>query len=278
VAAAAFPGAARDAARGEPVSEPRERSVTAGGLRARVWEKGEGEPVAFLGGLRGLPRWPEVLDRLAERRRVVAPSLPGFPGGVGHERLDSLADWVTATLDLIDAAGLEGADWVGASLGATLALEAAAFSRASVRRLAVIAPFGLFDEREPVADPWAVRHSQLAALLSAEPERLEAFLACPEDGDEVEWQIMLTRASEAAARLLWPIPDLGTLRRLHRVRAPTLLLWGSGDRLIPASYAKRFAEGIAGWVEIRSLDGAGHMAEIDRPDAVADAILAFLER
>ena len=278
MAAAASRGATRRAARAGPVTGLRERSVTVGGLRCRVWEKGEGAPLGFLGGLRGLPRWPEVLDRLAERRRVVAPSLPGLPGGRGHEQLDSLIDWVTATLDLIEASDLEGADWVGASLGATLALEAAALSRASVRRLALIAPFGLFDEREPVADPWAVRLSQLPALLSAEPERLEAFLACPEGGDEVEWQIALTRASEAAARLLWPIPDLGTLRRLHRVRAPTLLLWGSGDRLIPASYAKRFAEGIAGWVEIRSLDGAGHMAEIDRPDAVAEAILAFLER
>jgi pimeloyl-ACP methyl ester carboxylesterase len=260
------------------VSPPAERHVLVNGRRCRVWEQGEGEPLGFLGGLRGLPRWPEVLDRLAARRRVIAPSLPGFPGCGGLERLDGLADWVIATLDLLDASGLEGADLFGASLGATLAAEAAAFSRASVGRLALLAPFGLFDEREPVADPWAVRHSQLPALLSAEPARLEAFLTCPPDADAVEWEIAQTRASEAAARLLWPIPDLGSLRRLHRIQAPTLLLWGAQDRLIPASYAKRFAEGIAGWVEIRSLEGAGHMAEIDRPDAVADAVLAFLER
>ncbi len=278
MAAAAPVGPALGAARAGAVSGPRERSVTAGGLRCRVWEKGDGPPLGFLGGLRGLPRWPELLDRLAERRRVIAPSLPGFPGCGGHDGLDVLADWVTASLDALDASGLEGADLVGASVGASLAAEVAAFSRASVRRLVLIAPFGLFDAREPVADLWAVRLSQLPALLSAEPERLAAFLACPEGEDAVEWEIAQTRASEAAARLLWPIPDLGTLRRLHRIRAPTLLLWGSEDRVIPASYAKRFAEGIAGWVEIKSIDGAGHMAEIDRPAAVADAILGFLER
>ncbi len=260
------------------MSAPEERIVTVGGLRCRVWEKGAGAPLGFLGGLRGLPRWPEFLDHLAERRRVIAPSLPGFPGGEGLDRLDGLADWVTATLDVLDASGLEGADLVGASVGATLAAEVAAFSRASVRRLVLVAPFGLFDAGEPVADLWAVRLSKLPSLLSAQPEKLEAFLARPEGEDEVEWQIVLTRASEATARLLWPIPDLGLARRLHRIQCPTLLVWGAEDRVIPASYAKRFAEGIAGWVEVKSIDGAGHVAEIDRPDAVAEATLRFLDR
>ena len=260
------------------MSAPRERSVVAGGLRTRVWEKGEGAPLGFLGGLRGLPRWPEFLDLLARRRRVIAPSLPGFPGGEGLEELDGIADWVTATLDVLDASGLAGADLVGASVGATLAAEAAAFSRASVGRLALIAPFGLFDAAEPVADLWGVRLSQLPALLSTEPERLAGFLERPDGEDEVEWQILLTRASEAGARLLWPIPDLGLARRLHRIQAPTLLVWGAEDRVIPASYAKRFAAGIGGWVEVKSIEGAGHLAEIDRPEAVAEAVLRFLDR
>lgn len=258
------------------MSAPRERMVDAGGVRCRVWEKGEGPPLGFLGGLRGLPRWPEVLDRLAARRRVIAPSLPGFPGGAPHDGLDDLADWVTATLDLLEASGLAGADLVGASLGGTLAAETAAFSRASVGRLALVAPLGLFDEAEPVADIWATRPSELPSLLSARPERLEAFLARPDGADEVDWQILLTRASEAAARLLWPIPDRGLARRLHRIQSPCLLVWGAQDRVLPASYSKRFADGIAGWVEIKSIDGAGHMAEIDRPEAVADAVLRFL--
>jgi pimeloyl-ACP methyl ester carboxylesterase len=260
------------------MSAPEERSVAVGGLRCRVWEKGSGAPLGFLGGLRGLPRWPEFLDRLAGRRRVIAPSLPGFPGGEGLEGLDGLADWVTAGLDLLDASGLDGADLIGASVGGLLAAELAAFSRASVGRLVLVAPLGLFDAGEPVADLWAVRLSELPTLLSARPEELEAFLARPDGEDEVEWQIALTRASEAAARLLWPIPDLGLVRRLHRIRCPTLLIWGAADRVVPASYAKRFADGIGGWVEVKSIEGAGHMAEIDRPEAVAAAALAFLDR
>src|SRR5262249_12227341 len=105
-----------------------EGSVEVNGFPCRVWAKGRGEPVGFPAGLGGLPRWTPFLDRLAERRRVIAPSLPGFPGALGVERLDDLLDWIAATLELLDGAGLAGADLIGASLGGMLAAEVAALS------------------------------------------------------------------------------------------------------------------------------------------------------
>jgi pimeloyl-ACP methyl ester carboxylesterase len=257
------------------VSDPTERSILVGDEQWRLWEKGEGEPLIFLGGLRGLPRWPQVLDLLATQRRVIAPSLPGFPGATGHDRLDDLADWVSATLDRIDGCDVGPCDLVGASVGGTLAAEVAAFSPALVKRLVLIAPFGLFDDLEPVADIWAKRLSEIPALLSAKPDALAEFLAKPDDVDEIDWQVLLARANEAAARLLWPTGDLGLRKRLRRIQAPTLLLWGGDDRVVPAGYAKRFAAGISGWVETTSIADAGHMAEIDQPGAVAEAILGF---
>ena len=256
------------------MSELRERSVSVRGQPCRVWEKGEGEPVGYLAGLGGLLEWTPFLDRLAERRRVIAPSIPGFPGANGHHELDTTLDWIAATLDLLEQAGLEGTDLIGASVGGTLAAEAAAISPRMVRRLVLEAPFGLFDEDEPVTDPWAQAPGALAQLLAAHPERLG--LAPPED-DSIEWQVLLVRASEAAARLLWPTTDTGLGSRLYRIRVPTLLVWGSEDAIIPASYAKRFADVIAGPTEIRSIEGAGHLVDRDAPDEAAAAVLAFLE-
>jgi len=248
-----------------------------GGHRAQVWEAGNGPTLGFLGGLVGLPRWPDLLERLAANHRVVAPSLPGSFGAEHFRELDDVADWVSATLDLLDAAKLVGADLVGASLGATLAAEVAAFSPASVHRLVLIAPFGLFDPDDPVGDLWAVRKNDWNALVSSEPENLEAFLARPEGVDEVEWGVQRTRCQEASARLLWPTGDLGIAKRLHRIRAATLLVWGKSDQLVPARYADRFARGIGGDTTIRSIDGAGHTAELDRPQQVAQAITDFLD-
>jgi pimeloyl-ACP methyl ester carboxylesterase len=258
------------------VSEPAERAVRVNGEPCRVWEKGQGEPLGFVAGLGGLLRWTPFLERLSERRRVVVPSLPGFPGGLGHEKLDDLADWVSAALDLLEAAGLRGADLAGASIGATLLVEATAFSPGLARRLVLVSPLGLFDEREPVADVWAQRPEELLALLAEDRERLAAELAPPAGADPVEWQILALRASEAAARLLWPTGDLGLAKRLHRIAVPTLLLWGGADRVVPASYAKRFAEGLGGPTRIAGIEGAGHRADLDAPDALAAAILDFL--
>lgn len=61
------------------MSAPEERLVRVGGQACRVWEKGSGEPLGFLAGLGGLPRYSPFLDELARARRVVVPSVPGFP-------------------------------------------------------------------------------------------------------------------------------------------------------------------------------------------------------
>ncbi|HEV8031906.1 MAG TPA: alpha/beta fold hydrolase, partial [Stellaceae bacterium] len=64
-------------------------------------------------------------------------------------------------------------------------------------------------------------------------------------------------------------------KRLPLIEAPTLLIWGADDRIMPRDYADRFAAAIAGRTEVRTIPGAGHLAELDRPDEVAAAILAW---
>ena len=94
---------------------------------------------------------------------MIVPSLPGFPGGDrGHTVLDTHLDWVLAVRDLIDKAGLAGADLAGSSVGGSFAAEVAAIWPDKVRRLALIAPFGLYDEKDPATDPWAQRADKIA--------------------------------------------------------------------------------------------------------------------
>jgi len=249
-----------------------ESFVKLGGESIRVWQKGAGETLGVLAGMGGLNAWTPFLDELAGRRRVVVPSLPGFPGGGQlHRQLDNLADWVTCTLDLLEAAGLDGAELVGHSIGGTLAAEAAAFSRASVKKLTLIAPFGLFDESEPVADVWARRANEIPALFSVKPAEFAKERLTPPPGlsadAATEWAIVQNRATEAAARLLWPVGELGLAKRLHRIRCPVTLVWGAEDRIVPPSYAKKFASGLAGPTETRVVPGAGHALDFDAPGA-----------
>jgi pimeloyl-ACP methyl ester carboxylesterase len=268
------------AARGES-SKPQESAVTVNGATCRVWQKGEGKPLGFLAGLGGVPRWTEFLDRLAGSRRVVVPSLPGFPGGLGHDKLDDTADWIAMTLDLLEASGLEGADLIGASVGGMLAAEVAAFSHATIGRLVLIAPFGLYEAGDPPADMFAQPAAAVPGFLCARAEAAAEHLAAPEGEDAMEWTVQLARASEAAARLLWPLGDRGLRKRLHRIAAPTLVLWGERDRILPPSYAKRFAAAIGtgsrgGRATVKRIDGAGHLAYLDEPEATARAVLEFV--
>ncbi|MBY0331179.1 MAG: alpha/beta fold hydrolase [Acetobacteraceae bacterium] len=254
---------------------PDTTTIDINGFATRVWRKGSGRPIGFLAGFGGLPRWVPFLDHLAASRSVIVPSLPGFPGGDrGHSVLDTHLDWILAVRQTLVAAGLEGADLAASSVGASLALECAALWPASVRRLAVVAPFGLFDEADPPADPWAQRADAVPGLMCADPEIWKALKAMPEGANSIEWPIEQTRASEAAARIFWPLGNTRIEKRLGLVKAPTLLLWGEGDRVVPRGYAAKFAGAIgAATTEIKLIPGAGHLAELDQPAAVAQAIL-----
>ena len=255
------------------MTQPETFQVEVNGHACRVWRAGRGPKLGFLAGFGGLPRWVPFLDRLAEHRTVVVPSLPGFPGATGHRLLDSHLDWLLAVRQLLLAAELEGADLAGSSVGGSFVAEMAAVWPASVRRIALIAPFGLFDETDPPADPWAQRAKDVPELLCAHPERWTKLKEAPEGANSIEWPIEQTRANEAAARAFWPLGNTRLEKRLPLIAAPTLLLWGEQDRVMPRSYAERIAGAIRGRSEIRVIAGAGHLAELDRPDEVAAAIL-----
>ncbi len=209
---------------------------------------------------------------------MIVPSLPGFPGGDrGHWVLDTHMDWVLAARDILTRAGLDGADLAASSVGGALAAEIAAIWPASVPRLALIAPFGLFDAADPPTDPWAQRADGLPALLCADPEVYARLKTTPEEANSVEWPIEQSRAAEASARLLWPLGSTKLEKRLPRITAPTLLLRGARDRIMPQSAIARFAKLIAAPTEIRAIVDAGHLAELDQPRTVAEAILSWTE-
>jgi abhydrolase domain-containing protein 6 len=258
------------------VNEPDASTIDINGFTTRVWRKGTGPRIGFLAGFGGLPRWVPFLDRLAEARTVIVPSLPGFPGGDrGHTVLDNQLDWVLAVRDILDKAELAGADLVGSSVGGSFAAEMAAIWPDRVKRLTLIAPFGLFDAKDPATDPWAQRPDQIPGLMTADPDIYRTLKEMPVGANSTEWPIEQTRAAEAAARIFWPLGNTRLERRLGLITAPTLIIWGENDRLMPRSYAGTIAKAIRARTETKIIAGAGHLAELDKPDEVAAAVLGF---
>jgi pimeloyl-ACP methyl ester carboxylesterase len=260
------------------MAELKSYAIESFGHPSRVLECGEGSPVVFFAGAGGLPNWPPFLDRLAKNHRVIAPSLPGFPGCEEFRHLDSFYDWVVATLELVERLQCERFDLIGSSVGGALAAEMAVLLPSRVRRLVLIAPFGTFDAAQPSVDLWAqpMMPDKLPTLLCERADAWKALWTRPEQASLEDWAVLRSRAMEAAARFLFPLGDTGIAKRLSRIVAPSLLVRGAEDRVIPAAYQERLAAGIAGSVRTSVVAGAGHLVELDQPDELARQVRAFL--
>lgn len=259
------------------MNDPAVSHVDVNGHSCRVWSKGAGQRIGFLAGFGGLPKWIPFLDQLADHYEVVVPSIPGFPGGSGHTSCDTHLDWVMAIRELLSGAGLtDGSPLIGSGPGGSLAAEMAAFWPSEIEKLVLISPWGLFAEADPMTDPWAQRAHEVGPLLCETPEHWKELKAEPEGANSIEWPIEQARALEASARIFWPLGNTGLAKRLNHITCSTLLIRGAADRVIPQSYMETFRDGATGEASIEVISGAGHLAELDQPKAVADAIRAFL--
>jgi pimeloyl-ACP methyl ester carboxylesterase len=84
-------------------------------------------------------------------------------------------------------------------------------------------------------------------------------------------------AMGTTGKFIWPIPDKGLKKRIHRVKAPTLLVWGREDRLVPAVYAEEFTRRLSG-ARVETLDGAGHAPHLEQTETVVRAVRDFLSQ
>lgn len=256
--------------------EKKSVSIRDGLLTTPYLTAGSGPPLVYLHSHLGL-RWLDLLEQLSASFTVYAPVLPGFDESEGLEHLDDVVDMGLFVLDFIDALGLERPVLVGHSFGGMVAAEAASLCSPCVSRVVLIAPLGLWRDDAPVADFFTMRGSGLAPLIwhDVESEAATSFSRPPEtEAERAEQMINQAQSLAAAGKYLWPIPDKGLKKRIHRLTAPALVLWGASDKLAPSALAEEFGSKLKdGRVQI--IENASHMLPVEQPAAVAGAILDF---
>ncbi|HKM71325.1 MAG TPA: alpha/beta fold hydrolase [Stellaceae bacterium] len=105
----------------------------------------------------------------------------------------------------------------------------------------------------------------------------ERFFELPADAaTRIEAQANFIWSQACTGKFVWPIPDKGLKKRIHRIAAPTLIIWGNADQLIAPAYAQEFAQRIAG-ARVELIDRAGHMPHLEQPDEVARLVRDFLD-
>jgi pimeloyl-ACP methyl ester carboxylesterase len=264
------------------------RFVEIDGVRLHYRDEGAGAPLLLLHGLTAsLFSWARCAALLAGERRVVRLDLPGHGLTGPHPARYGWADMASLAARFLDELGIERASVAGSSLGGAVAWHVAARFPERVDRLVLLAPIGY---PMPGKLPWPLRllaHPVLGPAVSRFTprrdfmERLAATYGDPAriDADDADRQFRLFRraGNRTALRAFLrggPIPDPRPL--LAGIRAPTLLLWGSRDRVAPPAAAERFARDIPGAV-VQVIEGAGHAPMTELPEETAAAILAFLD-
>ena len=254
-------------------SEVSERIVEVGPIQARVLVGGTGSPLLFLHGAGGL-MWDPFLEALAAQHTVYAVEHPGAGESDAFSHLPGIWELVLFYDELLDALGLDTVRVVGHSFGGMVAAELAANSPKRVSRMVLIAPIGLWRDDAPIPDIAGVPPETLPGLVLADPDSpLAAMLTPPADDPQALFEAAMRMAS--ILHFIWPIPDKGLDRRIHRVSAPTLLVWGRQDRLVDPVYAEEFGSRLRD-SRIELIDGAGHLPQLEAPDAVRAAVTTVL--
>ncbi|MDT7662283.1 MAG: hypothetical protein QOD04_1839 [Pseudonocardiales bacterium] len=249
-------------------------------IRLRFAVRGSGPALVYLHPAGGL-FWDEFLARLTQHYTVYAPIFPGTSPDdtfAIHE-LDDIFDVVLAYEQALRSLGLENVPVVGQSFGGMLAAELSACFPKLFSKVALLDPAGLWSEEHPWSlDFISAPPEQLPGLLFKDPaaEGPRSMFPPPSGPEEaLDQAVAAIWTFGCMAKFLWPVPDRGLRKRLHRVTAPTLIMWGEDDQLIPVAYAEQFGRLIP-HSRVEVVPDCGHIPQVERTDHTYATVMDFL--
>ncbi|MGH2584697.1 MAG: alpha/beta fold hydrolase, partial [Dehalococcoidia bacterium] len=239
--------------------------------------EGDGPPLLYLHGFEQHPGDAPFLRRLAQRRRVYAPELPGYGESTGFETIDGILGITLYHRQLVESWGVDVVDVIGHSLGGMLAAEFAAICPHRTRRLVLVDAYGLWLDGTPLPDPFALGEKQLKAAKWVSPDlaQTEPSIFVPDLDNPGTATLERMKNLAIATKFMWPIADRGLRRRLPFIQAPALIVHGVSDGLIPLVYAEEFGRLIPN-ARVHQIDQAGHLPMVEREDAFISAVEGFL--
>jgi len=244
-----------------------ERKVDADGFSIRYLEGGrqtsDTAPVICIHGAGGL-RLSPMHEMLARTHRVVAFEMPGFGTSPANERSRDMAELAGSLCAAIAALGITSYNLMGTSFGGKVATHMALRDKDKIESLILLSP-AVFRtaERPPMATP-----EERRKVMHAHPERFPLRAADPEVDPKQETLVR---------RLIGPPRDATLEEKLSGIATPTLVIFGTEDRLTPPEMA-RFYRQHYGNAHLMLIYDAAHLVDVDRPEAVAEVVGDFLAR
>ena len=232
------------------------------GINVRLQRAGKGETMLFLHGAGGLPPWGPFCEALSAKFDLIMPEHPGFGDSDTPDVIRDVRDMAMYYLDFLDGLNLNKVHLVGTSLGGWIAATLAVRNCTQLASLALLAPAGQRVKGAPMGDNFVWTPEENARNLVFNQKIAEAMLGAnmsPEDEDRaLKNRFMATKLGWEPR---WHDPALG--RWLHRVKVPTLVLWGADDKLFPSVYSKPWVEGIPG-AKCEIIRECGHLIHVEK--------------
>jgi pimeloyl-ACP methyl ester carboxylesterase len=219
---------------------------------ARSGDRNEPPPLVCVHGLSGSSRWWTRVAALIEGSRPVV--LVDVPRSL---KPSEVATWLAGGIEELRPP----VDLAGHSLGALVSVRVAALRPELVRRLVLISPTGIDPPRTPLAYAWPLART----MLHARPSFLVRLTY---DG--------LRAGPRNLARGGLHVASADVTAELIAVTAPTLLVWGARDGVVPVKKASTWLERLPD-ARLIVIPGAGHVPMVESPLELADAIGSFLE-
>lgn len=234
-------------------------------FRIRYMEAGQGTPLIHLHGAGG-PRLSRGCDLLSQHHRVIAFEMPGFGRSPENTRTQTMAELAATMAAAIAAMQIEQFNLWGTSFGGKTALWLAAQQPGRVLGMVLEAPAAI---RPAGTEPPSGSPEEMARRLYAHPERLGP-LPVPDPAIQAKTRVVVSR-------LRGPDRDAALEARMRDLATPTLVLFGTLDRVIPPEMGRHYKELLPNGHLVLVYD-AGHAISTERPEAFAEVTADFLQR
>ncbi len=233
-------------------------------------DAGEGKPFLLLHGGGGPDTMTSFGQRLAEAypARVLVPTHPGFAATTRPEKLDTISHLAVVYAALLDDLDMSDVTVIGNSIGGWITVEIALMESPRIASIVLIDAVGINVPDQPVADFFTLGYDEFVERAFSNPD---PFRMDPTSLPPAAQAAAAANRSALATYTGGKMNDPTLADRLARLEIPTLVLWGERDRIANPDYGRAYANSIPR-ARFQVLTGAGHLPQVEKPDAVLHAI------
>ena len=256
----------------------REETVEVGETRLQLLRGGSGRPALVLHGIEGPEGWLEFHDRLSREHEVLAPAHPGFGESPRPAWMESISHQALFYEWFLRVAGIDKVDLVGFGIGGWIAAEMAAMNSDNLAHLVLVDAAGIKPQRGETLDVFIRRWREVVEACVHDPEGAAEYQriygAAPIQDYGGTREAGRSMAMRMCYRPYMYSPALPAL--LAGVRAPTLIVWGAEDRIIPVECGRLYQAAMPG-SKLEVMQGCGHWPHYEKPRELAEIVGRFLK-